>query len=133
MPAEVVSYTANGNISPSRFVSITAGADFKVDQCIASGVPVGISGQNTEQFDSVYHATAGHTCRVFGLGEIGWLQLGGTVSAGDFLGPDSTGQGVTVSLTATAHDDLGARALMSGYSGEQIRAQVVAFSGPQSN
>jgi hypothetical protein len=123
------SYTANGNISPSRFVGIVSGTEYKVEQCDASGIPIGVSGAGTQTYDSSYHATAGHTARVHGLGEICLLELGGTVSAGDFLTPDASGKGVKGSLTVSTHQDYGAVAKKNGFSGEFVTVQVHKFSG----
>jgi hypothetical protein len=128
------SYVANGNISPSRFVKMVAGSDYKVEQAAAAtDVPVGVSGTYTQTFDSTYHATAGKTCRVYGKGEFPLLELGGIVSAGDFLVADSDGKGVVGSLTLSTHQDFGARARSNGRSGELIRVEVVAFSGRMGN
>lgn len=126
----VESFVASGNIAPMRFVAMSPGADYKVVQAVAADNPIGISGTFTETFDGSNHATAGHTCRVYGIGETPLLELGGTVSAGDYIGPDASGKGVAVSLTATAHDDIGAWALRNGLSGHFIPVKVVKFSGP---
>lgn len=125
------SYVANGDINPMRFVKLVAGSDYKVVQCDATSVPIGVSGTSTERFDSTLHATATHTCRVYGKTEFPLLELGGTVSAGDYLVSDINGKGITASLTATGHQDFGARARSNGNAGEFIRVEVVAFSGRQ--
>lgn len=124
-----ITYQASGNISPSRFVALVSGTDYTVTQSVAAGVPVGISMKGTEAWDSVYAATDGRGIGVHGPGETALLELGGTVSAGDYLAPDSAGKGVAVSLTATAHDDYGAFAFRNGLSGEFIPVKVVKFSG----
>jgi hypothetical protein len=126
---EGISYTADGNIAPSRFVSISAGEDYRVDQADGTLPIVGISQKWLETFDATYHATAGKTCCTFGLGQTGLLQLGGVVSAGDYLKADSNGKGVQASLTATGHQEVGAFALMSGLSDEKIEVRVVTFGG----
>lgn len=123
------SYKASGNISPMRFVELVPGSEYTVRQCDADGIPVGISGMSKETFDSAYHATAGRTCKVFGLGEKALLEMGGTVSAGDFLTPDSAGKGVAGSITVSTHQDYGAIARENRYSGEFGECQVVKFSG----
>lgn len=133
MSLESVSFTASGNIAPMRFVGLVSGADYKVFQAVAATNPVGISQVALEKWDSAYAATDGHSIRVFGLGEYPLLELGGTVSTGDYVGPDANGKGVSVSLTATAHDDIGGVALRNGQAGEFIPVQVVKFSGVMSN
>lgn len=128
-----LSFRAGGNVPPSRFVKMSAGNDYTVLVADATSVPVGISEKWLESYNATYHATSGRPCAVFGLGQTGLLTLGGTVSAGDFLIPDSTGKGVAASLTISSHQDIGARALMSGFSGESIEVRVEFMSGRQGN
>lgn len=125
MSLESVTYVASGNIAPSRFVAMNGGAAYRVNQAAAADSVVGISGQGKETFDSSYHATDGRPCRVFGIGEVALLELGGTVTAGDYLAPDADGKGVRV--TSFSSDALGARALRGGASGDLIHARVVEF------
>jgi hypothetical protein len=133
MGLESVSYTASGNIAPMRFVAMVSGTDYKVFQSTASDNPLGISQMALQTYDSSYAATDGHSIRVYGPGEVGLLELGGTVSAGDYVAPDANGKGVAASLTATARDDIGGFALRSGLSGEFVPVQVVKFSAVMAN
>lgn len=123
------SYKASSNISPMRFVELVPGTDYTARQCTASGIPIGVSGLATETFDGVYAATDGRTVRVHGLGETALLELGGTVSAGDFLTPDASGKGVAGSLTVSTHQDYGFVTSQSRFSGEFAQGYVVKFSG----
>ncbi len=126
MSLESVTYVASGNIAPSRFVAMDGGAAYRVNQAVAASAPVGISGTYNETFDSSYHATDARPSRVFGVGEVALLELGGTVTAGDYLAPDSAGKGVRV--TSFSSDFLGARALQGGVSGDFIQARVAEFA-----
>lgn len=134
MSLESVTYVASGNVAPMRFVGLVSGSDYKVFQATGSTIALaGISGMDVQSFDATNHATDGKTCRVYGVGEVALLELGGTVSAGNYLTSDSNGKGVAVSTTATARGEVGGFALRSGQSGEYIQAVVIKFAGPQSN
>lgn len=133
MAIEGISYTAGGNISPCRFVAIESGTDYTAIQCDASKVPVGVCGKGKETYNGTYHATDGRPVLVHGLGQTALLELGGVVSAGMFLKSDADGKGVEASLTASSHQDIGARALMSGFSGEFVEVRVELMSGRQGN
>lgn len=131
MSFENVSYTSGGNISPSRFVSMSAGNPYTAVQCDGSLEPVGISQKWLELYNATYHATSGRPVSVLGVGATALLELGGTVSAGDFIKSDSSGKGVKASLTLSSHQSVGARALDNGFSGEKIEVRVELFSGVQ--
>lgn len=131
MSFENVSYTSGGNISPSRFVAISSGVDYTAIQCDASKEPVGISQKWLETYNATYHATSGRPVSVLGVGATAFLELGGTVSAGDFLKSDADGKGVKASTTLSSHQSVGGRALTNGYSGELIEVRVELFSGVQ--
>lgn len=118
--------TAGGSITPSSFVvrSTTADAQF----LLASGTstPIaGISGIGTRYppYSSLNDgniAIAGENFKVFAPPEKeAALQLGGTVTAGDLLTSDSSGHGIT----ASTGNQVGARALESGVSGQIISVQ----------
>lgn len=128
---EGISYVSGGNIAPSRFVALESGSAYTVIQCDASKTPVGISEKWKQDWDDTYHATDGKPVGVFGMGRTGLLELGGTVSAGMFLKSDADGKGVEASLTLSSHQDIGARALMNGLSGEFIEVRVELLPGVQ--
>lgn len=130
---EGISYTADGNISPSRFVSLSAGEDYRVDQADGTLPIVGVSEKWLETFDATYHATAGKTCCTKVPGQKALLELGGVVSAGMFLQSDGNGKGVVASTTISSHVDVGAYALQNGFSGEFIEVMVNVFSGRPGN
>lgn len=122
-----LSFRAGGNIAPASFVKIDTSAD---NQCVQAGAgdPVigivwpaqqktpGLSGS-----DTTIAYSAGDSVMVRGMGNDAMLQLGGSVTRGDYLKSDGSGFGVT----ASSGDQAGAIALQSGSSGLQIRVLVV--------
>jgi hypothetical protein len=118
--------TATGNVKPLRFLIASTTTDNQVTQ--ASGTSsriVGISGPGTRYppwsaLDDGFHAIAGENVEVFKPPmKEAYLQLGGTVTAGDLLTSDSDGQGVT----GTTGQQTGARAMQAGVSGQSILVQ----------
>lgn len=132
-----VTYTASGNISPARFVAQVSGSDFRVFQATGTSKPIGISQYGTiyapgTDADLGYAGVDGKQLLIKNPGEDALLTIGGVVSAGDFLVPDSSGRGVTASLTATGHQDIGAFALeSSATTGAVIRVAVRQLPGRQ--
>lgn len=131
-------FLASGNIGTSRFVSTITGSAYYVEQATASKRIVGVSQPGTlyapgTSADSGYAGVTGSVIKVFQDGEEALLDLGGTVSAGDQLTADASGQGVAVSITATGHVYVGGIALSNGASGESIRIRVKTYEGPQAN
>jgi len=122
----VLSYKANGNIAPCRFVKLDTTADGRVLQCGAGDKIQGISQAGTRRtpystLDDGYAAIAGEDLEVFGTAEQPLLELGGTVTRGDRLKADANGAGVT---SSTDKDEWGAIALQSGVSGQLVRVEV---------
>jgi hypothetical protein len=123
-----LSFVANGNIAPSRFVKLDSSAVGKVLAATAVTDPIiGISGQGTRNtpystLDDGYHAIAGENCRVYGDNEECWLECGGTITVGDKITPSTGGVGIT---TTTTQDRYGAIALQSGITGKLIKVKVV--------
>ena len=125
------SFMAGGTIAPSIFVKVdvTAGAanDHQVVACGAGGRCIGISQEGMKRppglpgSDITIAAETGNTLRVYGLTEECLLTLGGTVTHGDFLKSDASGNGVA----ASTGDLYGAMAEESGVSGQKVRVQVV--------
>ena len=130
-----VSFLANGNIAPCRFVRAdpTAGAanDEQVIQAgAASDRPVGISAEWMRDppglvgSNNAIHAQAGDQCQVYQLGDDCLLETGGVVNHQDLLTSDSQGRGVI----AGTGDVVGARALQSA-AGAGIKIRVVVEPG----
>jgi len=135
-------YVANGNIPPSVFVKIdaTLSTPNLGNAVIVAGSgdsPIGISQKGTRYtplpnaggqatLDNGYAAIAGQDIGVFLMGSEGVpLLLGGNVTAGDWLKPNTTGDGTGITTT-TPGDHYGARATMSGLAGQIIDVQMVA-------
>ena len=119
-------FTATGNIKPMRFLIQATTTDNQVTAASTNSVRlVGISGPGTRYppwsaLDDGFHAVAGENVEVFQPPmKEAYLQLGGTVAAGDLLTSDSDGQGVT----GTTGQQTGARARQAGVSGQSILVQ----------
>lgn len=130
------SWIAGGNIAPSRFVKASTTANQTALQAGSGDVPVGISQKGTHNLpgtiggvtiDDGYAAIAGMSVGVFDAsdtakGQFIDLELGGTVTAGDFLKPDTNGKGVTAGSDG---DWYGAKTNRSGVAGQLIQVQVI--------
>lgn len=123
------SFEATEDVYVSRIVSLAG--DFKVEQADAADTkligisqegqkgPPGLSGSTAD-----LAAAAGDTLRVYGPGEECMLTLGDTVSYGDYVGPDTDGKGVAISLAAETLQHYIAVALEAGIAGDKIRVVV---------
>lgn len=125
-------YIANGNISPMRFVTFdtTTGSDNKVLQCGTNGQVAGIAQEGGREAplpvigSTMYAGKAGDCLTVYGEGDTCLLELGGTVTQGNYLKSDTNGCGVAITTTGTTAQQVGAYAMGNGVSGEKIRVQV---------
>lgn len=119
--------TAAGSITPFSFVVRNTSTDNQY--ILASGTSVaiaGISGIGTRRppgdffNDDGYIAISGENFRVYQPPEKeAALRLGGTVAAGDLLTSDASGFGIT----GSGAQQIGARALQAGVSGQIISVQ----------
>lgn len=124
--SEGKSYFASGNINCASFVKEVSTNDFTVSQCGASDTPWGISQQGS--FDppglsgsTAYAATTGQPLLVYHQGDVCLLQAGTAgFTAGDYLGPDANGYGVTVTS-----GKYGAKALVTAAASAWGRVEVV--------
>ena len=118
------SFVANGDIEPSRFVTIAG--ELRVAQSAGGERIIGISQDHQKdppiKNASTLAAEAGDPILVFGEGEDCHLEVGETVSAGDALKPNASGQGIVIDDTPA--DASGAVALQNGVSGEKICVRV---------
>ncbi len=120
--------TAAGNITPMSFLVRNTSTDAQYILASGTAVPIaGISGIGTRRppgdyfNDDGYIAISGENFRVFQPPEKeASLRLGGTVAAGDLLTSDGSGFGITTTTTA---QQIGARALEAGVSGQIITVQ----------
>lgn len=126
-------YTANGNITPSTFVKIdtTLSTPNLGNRVITAGSgdrPIGVAQKGTREtplsgLDTGFAAIAGQSLQVFTEGMVAPLALGGTVTAGDLLMPNTNGDGTAI--TATNGNWYGAVAPMSGIAGQLMECQVL--------
>jgi len=98
MPLETPSFTASGNIYPSRFVDLSG--RHTVAQAAVGSTPFGISQEGTETAPisgaSSYAASSGGSLRVYGPMESCQLEAGEALSVGAKLKPDANGKGVAI-------------------------------------
>jgi hypothetical protein len=131
MSAELPGFLASAAIYPSRFVYHTAGSRGYCEQATASTPIIGVSQEGTQEApgtaaDSGYAATAGRQVKVYGPGKVALLKCGGTVSAGNRLTADASGQGVAFAAS-TALQYIGGIALSNGVDGAFIPVLVMPF------
>ena len=130
----------SGTVAPSVFVhfctaTATGGsiAGYAVQQSVVSSVPCGIAQEGaryapTEEQLGTYAGRLvaaggpGDPIKVYALGDICLLSLGGTVTPGQLLRPDANGKGIAASVTGLGY---GAMTQEGGNSGDLIRVQVV--------
>lgn len=134
MPAELPGFLASAAIYPSRFVSCVAGERGYVNQATASTALIGVSQEGTQEApgtaaDSGYAATAGRQVKVYGPGKVALIKCGGTVSAGNYVTADASGQAVAYSAS-TAVQYIGGIALANSVDGAfapiLVQPQVIA-------
>ncbi len=122
--------TAAGNITPCSFLVRNTSTDAQYILASGTSAPIaGISGPGTRRppgdyfNDDGYIAISGENFRLYQPPEKeAPLRLGGTVAAGDLLTSDGSGFGITTTTTA---QQVGARALMAGVSGQVISVQPI--------
>lgn len=123
-----MSFVANGNITPMRFVKLDTTADQKVLQSGAGDKCFGIAQEGTRylpgfgNLDDGFRAIAGENVMVYTEPDECWLEIGaGGVTAGDRIKSDASGKGVT---TAVNDDEFGALALQTVANGGLCRVRV---------
>jgi hypothetical protein len=116
----VKTYTAEATLGPCLFVKPGA-ADYgalpgagATDKIFGISVP-NVSAASGDPVDVIHEGIAD-------------LKLGGTVTRGDLLVSDASGQGVTAAPTAGNNARYGAVALVSGVSGDIIPVKVTLGS-----
>jgi hypothetical protein len=130
-------WRAGGTIAPSTAVKIDVTADNQVVQAGAGDKCIGISQEGQKGApgligsDTTIAAQAGDSIQVIGPCRVALAQLSGTVTRGDRLASDGSGNLVTFDpATATSPEYVG-YALQSGVSGNLIDILVLPGSqGP---
>jgi hypothetical protein len=138
MPAAInPTFVAGGTINPCRFVTMNTilsngvttptSADFTVFQSGAGTASkgdqgIGISQEGTADWLNTFAANTGQPqIRIFGPGEIGLVECGGTVTAGAWVKSDANGRAVACT---TDLDYAMGLALQSGNSSGPTKIQV---------
>jgi len=123
--------TARGNIAPFRFVRVDTSSE---NGCVQAGdntdiIGIAQGGTNKPEvaglISAQYAAENGQPVRVAGVGAVTLLEVGGNVTAGQYLKSDANGKGVPVATTGTVIQNYGAMALQSGSAGSIIRVMVI--------
>lgn len=117
---------ADAPINPSTFVKIsTAGG--RVIQCVMGDIPFGVAQSQTRSpvyltLDDGFCALQGEAFQVYTVDDKeAYLELGMTVSAGDYLKPDNNG----LAIVAGANDFFGARAKEMGMAGDIVPVDLM--------
>lgn len=127
-------YTANGNVSPCRFITpvvSASGGSLAVQASAANQLLVGVSWEGTRYppngpADDGLVAIAGEPLSAYSPGEQCNLTLGATVTnANSLLTSDSAGKGIVVDDTSDAKIFVGALALQPGVANDKVWVQVL--------
>lgn len=123
-----MSFQANGNIVPARFVKLdTSQPGGFVLQCGAGDKPIGVAQHGThytplQGLDDGYAAVQGLNLLVHTEKDECYLESGGVITVNDYLKPNASGQGIT---SSTDGDFYGAVALQNATAaGQLIRCKV---------
>jgi hypothetical protein len=132
-------YVANGNIAPSTFVKIdgsltTPNQGNMVITAGSGDSPIGVAQKGTRYtplpnaagqatLDNGFAAIQNQDIGVYLLGASAPMLLGGSCNAGDWLKPNTNGDGSAIA-TSTPGDHVGGRATMAGIAGQIIDMQV---------
>lgn len=104
-------YTADGATNPSRIAKFSTADGHVVQAAAATDELIGV-------FDELAHAT-GERCDVIRAGAT-LIQYGGTVTRGDWLTSDASGNAVKAAPTTGAAASVIGRAEVSGVSGDIV-------------
>lgn len=123
MSTENPSYVASENIEPSRFVNILSGEPYQIERCDANDVAIGVTHEavdNAYPGASSYAVHAGHSCRIYGMGNQCMIRAATTIAAGAYLKPDGDGKATPASST----NHYSAIALNDAEADELVHAQL---------
>ena len=123
------SFRAGGQIGVGLFVTPDTSNDFQVVQATANSIIYGVA-QEGQRYapgltgsDNTIAAYTGDQVEVVGIGNVALVQAGGTVTRGDPLEANSSGQAITSAISGQRW--IGGFALESGASGAFIRMWVM--------
>lgn len=123
----------NGNVAPSRFVSIDGSDNNSLLQSTAGQRAFGISSEGGREapvpsLTTVYAGQDGDNMAFYGLGNTCLLELGAACLAGNRLKPDANGKGIQIAGTPGIIEHYGAEALEAGSAGDFIKVLVLLGS-----
>jgi len=131
MPNIVPQLKAGGDVYPSRFVKMSAAADFTLLQADANAEVIGIAQEGSKQpplsdlvSGTPKAAEDGDPLHIYTAGDVVLLECGDNVTRGELLKSDADGKGVPVAATGTVIQNYGAIALQNGADGEKILVQA---------
>lgn len=118
MERDIQSYTAGGTINPRRFIKMGASDGAAIQATGSAATLIGISEQ-------VLGASTDNTCASGGTfdvikGDQALLELGDTVTRGQYLTADANGKGIPAVIVAGTPLYVGAYAEESGVAGDHI-------------
>ena len=113
----IKTFTAGGAIANFRFAKFGAADGQVLQAAAATDLIIGI-------VDTPNGVASGERLDVR-IDDVGELELGGTVTRGQFLTADASGKGVTAAPAAGVNAYHGAQALVSGVAGDIIPVQIV--------
>lgn len=119
----ILSFKASGNISPSRFVTLSG--ENTVAQAGDNSEIIGVAQEGSNKaplqdyVSTVYAAETGQQLEVYSTGELCLVEAGAAITAGQLLKSDSQGRAVPVATTGTVIQNYGAVALQSATAAGQ--------------
>lgn len=119
----ILSFRASGNISPSRFVTLSG--EQTVAQAGDNQEIIGVAQEGSNKaplqdyVSTVYAAETGQQLEVYSTGELCLVEAGAAITAGQLLKSDSQGRAVPVATTGTVIQNYGAVALQSATAAGQ--------------
>lgn len=137
IPLTQINYTANGNVSPCRFITPVTGSDtggqLAIQAADATQLIIGVSYEATRYppnsaSDDGYVAIAGEMLMYHCAGMVCNLKLGGTVQPNDVLtaNSDGTGTGIKLDYTSDSVQCAAALAIQGGVSGDFVEVYVLS-------
>lgn len=126
MNAQPKAFRADGNISPSRFVSASLINAYSIAQADGTAPILGVARDGAKYAPlpattNVYAAEAGDSLPIHVEGNV-LVEAGATVTTGALVMADGNGKAIVVTGTGTEY--IGGTAVTGGAAGELIQIQV---------
>lgn len=128
MGAEHIGKAAGGTINVCRFVKLSTAADFTLLQAAANNEIIGVATEAAKAVpipsaSAVVAAEVGDPIQIKKPGEVGLIELAGSVTRGGKIESDADGKGVAMAATAGIRY-VGGWALESGGAGARIKMLI---------